>query len=466
MPASPGWARFGLGSSGSRRKTGIFIPTDSCRARHRQQRRGLDRVEKRELPGNDASWYRALLGDKESVLDAIPESESLPEPEVADKTDPATQDHPLGSVTPPDEHQPPAVADHQQKPVEFPPEDNDVKPTEEPGEAAVGTPTGDLAAARPPSHDHEPLDNTSEMVGQLWTASETSSPLDDWAPDDMDSKVGSARPFRWTSLITIVALVGLIAVAFFLLPTFTQNRADTHREMLTTALSELRGELPETQSSLAVATDPASTPTELTALSTQLTVLAARASSLDEAATTDVPSALPLTSSDPLDELEPIRQQLAPLGSVAAAIQRRISNLASYRTSMAGFLDLPDLPIAADSSGQAELRVTLAAAQANSASILAELPDDPALADHRDRARDLNERFATWQVDFLEALRAEDSVAARSLLAELGDGLALLDSELVAPLAEIRRDTDIELIALAGSIDSVVGLANGGATTP
>lgn len=418
------------------------------------------------LPGNDASWYRALLGDRESVLETSPEPESPPDSEAADQTDPAINDDPPESVIPLSESQSPDVTGQQQRPVEFPAEGTDSEPAGELNENIDGTPTGGFVAAPPQVQDRRSLDNTSEMVGQLWTAGETSTPLDDWAPDDMDSKVASARPFRWTSLIAIIAVIGLIAVAFVLLPTFTQNRADAHREMLTTALTELRGELPETQSSLAVATDPASTPTELTALSTQLTVLTARASSLDEAATTDLPSALPLTSSGPLDELEPIRQQLAPLGSVAAAIQRRISNLASYRTSMASFLNLPDLPIAASSSGQAELRVTLAAAQANSASILAELPDDPALADHRSRARALNERFAAWQVDFLEALRAEDSVTARALLAELGDGLAILDSELIEPLAEIRRDTDNELIALAGSIDAVVDLANRVATAP
>ena len=123
---------------------------------------------------------------------------------------------------------------------------------------------------------------------------------------------------------------------------------------------------------------------------------------------------------------------------------------------MEGFLHVPDLPITADSSGQAELRVILAAAQADAAAILAGLPDDVALAEHRAEARSLNERFATWQIDYLESLRTEDSVAARALLAELGDGLATLDNQLVNPLAQIRRDTDSDLIDLASSIDGVV----------
>jgi hypothetical protein len=156
-----------------------------------------------------------------------------------------------------------------------------------------------------------------------------------------------------------------------------------------------------------------------------------------------------------------MRQRLEPLGSVAATIQRRISNVAEYRTLMAGFLTLPELPVTADSAGQAELRVALAAAQADSASILADLPSDVSLDAHRSLARDLNERFATWQIDYLETLRNGDSTTARDLLAELGDALAALDNDLVTPLAQIRRQTDADIIDLAASIDAVSRLVAG-----
>jgi hypothetical protein len=314
--------------------------------------------------------------------------------------------------------------------------------------------------AVPPLGDEEKtsLDNTSEMVGQLWSAGDTSGPLDDWSPDEMNSKVSSARPFRWTSLLGIVAVIGLIATGLVLLPSITNSRADNHRSMFRTTLSELRAELPDTQASLAAATDPAAHTAAMADLSAQLTALTAKASSLDEAAQADLPAAPPLTSRAPIDELEPIRQRLEPLGGAADTIQRRISDLVQYRTLFDGFLDLPDLPISADSSGQAELRVTLASAQADSAAILSQLPGDEALADHRALARDISERFGSWQIDYLESLRVEDSITARDLLAELGDSLAQLGNELVAPLAQIRRDTDRDLIDLAGSIDDVIKL--------
>jgi hypothetical protein len=465
------------------------MTTDSCRARQQQQGRGLETVETRELPGNDASWYRALIGDQENgqppALDSselgTEQQETLQlEPSQAEPSEPdaaeAVPAEPPESETPePDPAEPPtaevaepatgdeeAVVVQLDQPVHFPPERSgpDADPSHDAPEIDDSVHSKTIVAVPPLPADDSSLDNTSEMVGQLWSAGESAGQLDVWSPEEMDSKVSSSRPFRWTSLLGVLAVVGLIAVGLVLLPTITQNRADDHRDMYVAVLGELRGELPDTQTSLAVATDPASTTGDFADLVTQLTVLAAKASAVDEAAQEDLPSAPPLTSSKPIDELEPIRLRIEPLGPAAIAIQRRIANLVEYRTLLDGFLDLPDLPIAADSSEQAELRVTLAAAQAESTAILAELPYDPALEDHREQVRDLNERFATWQVDYLEALRTEDSVLARALLAELGDELAELDNQLVGPLAQIRRETDVDLIALAGSIDEVVDLAN------
>jgi hypothetical protein len=395
-----------------------------------------------------------------------------PEP---DESEPETSDAeaPLAATLDQDTEEQLAVSP--QEPVHFPPELEETGPATESSpddqssvepasvsltgsDEAPGSDSANPIAVVPPLvEDEDPtLDNTSEMVGQLWTAGDSTPPLDVWTPDAMNRQISSTRHFRWTSLLGIVAVVALIVVGLVLLPTITQRRADDHRDMFTAALSELRAELPGTQTSLAIATDPTSTSADLAGLATQLTVLTAKASSVDAAAQQDLPAAPPLTSRGPIDELEPLRQRIEPLGSAANTIQRRIANLVAYRTLMEGFLDVPDLPIAADSSGQAELRVILAAAQADSAAVLAGLPDDVALADHRAQARTLNERFATWQVDYLESLRTEDSVAARTLLAELGDGLTALDNQLVNPLAQIRRDTDSDLIDLASSIDGVV----------
>jgi hypothetical protein len=235
--------------------------------------------------------------------------------------------------------------------------------------------------------------------------------------------------------------------------------------MYTDALGELRAELPDTQASLATATDPASGTEALESLGTQLTVLAARAADLDEAAQMDLPAVPPFTSSEAIDELEPIRQRVEPLGTIATTIQRRIANLAHYRILMASFLALPELPTSATSAPQAELRVQLAEAQAASAAILSDLPSDVSLDGHHALAREINDRFAEWQVEYLDALRTEDAATATALITEIQDLLANLEQELVTPLSQIRGQTDSDLIDLARSIQEVIALANGDTDT-
>lgn len=470
----------------------------------------MDQIENRELPGNDASWYEALLAEQaatpavddvqiaasapeavataaavkdlpeatseplsdkpasgEAATDIAGDEESNDDAAVADDADTADADtaesDTAGAATPDtetadDDGADAAITDDATPDTEMA---DDIAGTDTvDAEAGVTDETPVVAAVAPVSDDDSPLENTSEMVGQLWTARDSFGPLEDWEPDEMDRKISSTRSFRWPTLIGVIAVIGLIVVGLVLLPSITRSRADDHLEMITTALRDLRAELPETQGSLATATDPASQPADLSGLTTQLTELAAKASNLDKATQAELPKAPPLTSSAPIDEIEPIRQSAEPLGTVALTIQQRISNVAEYRTLMDGFLSLPELPTTADAATQAELRVELASAQADSAAILADLPSDVALEEHQAMAREINEEFATWQVDYLEALRTGDAALAGELISELEADLAELEAALVTPLAQIRRQTDTDLIDLARDIDEVVALAD------
>ena len=484
----------------------------------------MDEIENRELPGNDASWYEALLAEKaatpavddveiaasapeaavtavavkdlpeaaseppsdEPASDAAPTdiavdeesdddatvaddpdivgadtaSDATPDTEIADGiADDATPETDIADNIAAVAIAGTAIADDATPDAEMA-DDNIAETAFVDEEAADTDETPVVAAVAPISDDDSPLENTSEMVGQLWTARDSFGPLEDWEPDEMNRKISSTRSFRWPTLIGVVAVIGLIVVGLVLLPSITRSRADDHLEMITTALRDLRAELPETQGSLATATDPASQPADLSGLTTQLTELAAKASNLDKATQAELPKAPPLTSSAPIDEIEPVRQSAEPLGTVALTIQQRISNVAEYRTLMDGFLSLPELPTTADAATQAELRVELASAQADSAAILADLPSDVALEEHQAMAREINEEFATWQVDYLEALRTGDAAPAGELISELEAALAELEAALVTPLAQIRRQTDTDLIDLARDIDEVVALAD------
>lgn len=418
----------------------------------------MERTEQRELPGNDASWYQELIAEHVAAkrIAAGVEAESQSgEPAVTIEDGAETASAAYAPETPPIEAEAEGADDEGPEPAQLD------EPVEAPDDAAR------LADSAPPTissvplvEDDAPLENTSEMVGQLWTAREASGPLENWQPEDIDRKVSSARSFRWTTLIGVIAIIGLIAAGLIVLPSITQGRADSYLQSITDPLRALRAELPDAQGSLAVATDPAANGAALAELTTELTTFAARASALDAATQADPPAAPLFTSSAPIDDVEPVRQKAEPLGTAAINIQRRIANLVEYRMLMSGFLVLPDLPTVADGDTQATMRVDLAAAQAESASILADLPSDPALESHAAMAREINERFATWQVDYLEALRTGDAAGAAALIAELEDSLVELNSALVIPLAQIRREVDTDLIDLAREIDEVNALAN------
>lgn len=456
----------------------------------------MDKAETAELPGNDASWYRALLeedGTNNGAVDAgilDPPPSGLPtftppptmvtvEPhneqadtgdvdlagiEDSDEPDPndgigATLAGTAAAVTPPDQ---PTTE------IASPLTDND-NDNDNGESAAAGTlvpdPTTDPDLT-PGERELSPGESASEMVGHLWTSSAQDGPIDGWAPDDMDRAISSQRSFRWTPVIAFTAVIVLVVVGLVLLPTITRSRANNHRNMMTAALDALRGELPDTQTSLEIATEPDSTTTDLGDLSTQLTALSAKASAVDGAGRASLPSTPPLTSSQPIDELAPVQKRLEPLATTALTIQQRIANLVEYRMLMTNFLVLPDLPTEADAPTQSDLRVAMASAQAQSASILADLPEDVSLSEHAALARQINESFATWQVDYLEALRTQDAVRAEMLIADLTAQLNELEAQLVTPLAQIRRQADADLIDLARSIDDVVGLALGQVPAP
>ena len=442
------------------------MATDCRRVRTGQQGQGLEQVERRDLPGNDASWYRALLSEDNpdleplatvhSVVPAVEDTDVAPEPDTEPETEEtAVDEQPADLLTEPAE--PTEVA----APVHFPAEEEGEDEPDGEAEADDQPAEGTMFPVPTPGSDDDTIDNTSEMVGQLWTAQEPSTPFDDWEPDDMDRKIESGRPFRWTSVVAALAVIGLIVVGLVLLPSITRSRANDHREMMSTALWGLRTELPDTQASLRTATEPDSSVTALNDLSTQLTVLAAKSSAVDEAGRAELPSAPPFTSSAPIDELAPIQQRLEPLATTAQTIQRRISNLVEYRSLISRFMVLPELPTEADPATQADLRVVLASTQAESASILGELPSDVSLSTHLELAREINDLFGSWQIEYLEALRIQDPVAAEALIADLTTRLDDLDTALITPLAQIRRQTDRDLIDLADAVDNVLALTNG-----
>jgi len=301
-----------------------------------------------------------------------------------------------------------------------------------------------------------PAETTSEHVGQLWQATGEQDPLTDWEPHELAKQVTSSRNFRWT-VIGALVILGVIAAATILwLPSIVQRRADARADEYRRVIVDLRAALPDTQSALATATDPAATAEDLSGLVGPLAGLSSLADRLGDTIAEPLPEAPPLLPSGPIEELIPIQDKLGPLGSEAAAIEQRISDLVLYRTLLASVSTLPDIPTEGSASDINELRVELAAFHADGIGIVNQMNPDPTLEDHLEEVRVALDRFADWQIDYLEAIREGDD--AGPVVDEITMVFEALGHTIVAPLAEIRSETDARILDLANELDDTLVL--------
>ncbi|MEN8114191.1 MAG: hypothetical protein ABFS21_07365, partial [Actinomycetota bacterium] len=173
-------------------------------------------------------------------------------------------------------------------------------------------------------------------------------------------------------------------------------------------------------------------------------------------ATASMPSTLPLVPRDPLDDLEPTRTTMLILGADAEAISGRLAVTFAYRTSAPLLLSTPELPIEADSSVVDDLSVGLAESLAETARLVAELPVDPSFAATRDLATTASERFAPWQLEYLDALRQGETDRASALVAELQEALSEIEDALAEDLATVRVEVDPLIVGLATETEAAI----------
>jgi hypothetical protein len=299
-------------------------------------------------------------------------------------------------------------------------------------------------------------ESTTELVSELWTRGERASdPFDGWVPDELSHAVDSERRFRWSIIIGVALTLALIAVAGVWLAGSSDGRAATRADEYRRVLTDLRTDLPDAQSVLAQITEPGADATQFADLIPTVTDLRADAEMALEVAAEPLPSAWPLASAKPFEVLEPVRQTTSQQATTAQAIARRLGEVLDYRSLFARFLGTGDLPTRPEVD-LSELNLRLATAAADSAAILSELPADAALAAHTQLARNGLERFTTWQVDYVDALRSDSTDEVTALLDELSQIRARLDRDLIAGIAQIRSEVDEAIIELAASLDAAI----------
>lgn len=356
------------------------------------------------LPGNDGRWFLELAG----VVEPPPSPTST-----------YTQ---LEALEPP----PPLVASESTAVTA--------------GAAAV---SGSLASDAP----------EGEFVA---VAPRSSGTLDDWQPDDVSPRLSHHGWGRWVLVFLVVAIVAAGTAAFILLPRSVQQQADVLAADYRGSLTALRNELPRSQEALGTLTDPTSSQDAVSASVPSIGDLNTRASVIIGQATTALPSTLPLVPRDALETLEPTRTTMLILGAEAEGISGRLATAFTYRSTIPGLFQTPDLPTEADSGTVDGLSVSLAESLADTARLVAELPPDPTFDATRDLAAQASQRYATWQLEYLDALREGDVERATALVEELGRARDAIVRELEIALVTVRAEVDPHIVTLAGDVEAAV----------
>jgi hypothetical protein len=265
----------------------------------------------------------------------------------------------------------------------------------------------------------------------------------------------------WWVLAASIVLVALaIGAAVVLVPRAANAEAEAAAAAHLSALVGLRNELPATQAALAALTDPASGDDAVAEVPAALAGLNALTGRVLAVATAPLPSTLPLVSRRGFDALEPTRDAMVVLAGEASDLGSRLGAGYMYRTSISSLFAIGPLPVQLDDTAITDLSVELAGDLADTGRIVADLPLDPAFAAVRDLATAASERYATWQLEYLDALHEADAVRTEALIAELAAIGDQLDSALDDALLSMRSDLDAEIVRIAGELETAIDAAS------
>ena len=348
------------------------------------------------LPGNDGRWFLELVGVAEPPLestDAYATLESLVAPPIADDTSTLSA-------------------------------------------AAVGAAVnGALSATATENGEFAPLG-----AGAAQTADD--APLRRW---------------RWWVLGVVAALlVVAVGAGAYFLPRSTEADATLLAASYRAALTEVRSELPVTQQALASLTDPASPEDAVSAVPIVIADLNAKSGMAAALGAQPLPGTPPLVSPGPLEALEPTRAAMTILGASGRDLAGRLGFGVTYRTTLESIFAVRTLPVEAADPAITELSLALAGDLAETGRLVADLPPDAAFMEVRDAAVSASERYATWQLEYLDALREGEADRARRLISERGAALSELSSMLADALAVTRSELDPLIVVLAAELEAAI----------
>ena len=328
------------------------------------------------------------------------------------------------------------------KSTEPPPTPVQLPPPEPDAPDAETTATADEAEATPRA------ETTTELVGEMWRATGTQDPLEDWEPADLDRYVSRKRNFRWSVWVMGLVIIGAVVAAVLLSPRLVERQAASEAADYSEALGTLRGTLPASQQVLRVLTEPDTEADNLSDLVPDLSRLQAAADEVVDLAVRPLPQPLPLVPSDALDNLEPSRDAMGVLGSDATMLSVRLADGIAYRSLIEGFLDFGEVAANAPVAEISGIQERLALALADASAVLAELPGDPVFTEHRDALAAAVTAYRDWETNLIAALRNREVTTAQRLLDDHADLLEDLEQMLVPALAALRSEVDATILDL------------------
>jgi len=307
--------------------------------------------------------------------------------------------------------------------------------------------------------------STSETVTEMWdqtsevsTVEAPEDALTGWSPTELSTTVSSRRMVRWPILIGAIVVGVAAALALWWMPQESERRASNHADSMRAALAAVHGDLVDTQTALAIATEPTSAEPDLSLVAVNLAGIADSSARLLDIANQPVPANLPLAAREPFDDLDSFRQTLEPPAAEATAIRVAVADITDYRLAFARVLNVSELPVAADSATITEQGAALARVLASSVAALAEMPLDGPFAAHRALVDTGVTAFPQWQDDYLTALREGDTTEAQRLVDEMTDSRRSLQAEVIGTLAALRAEVDGRILDLADGLDRAIEL--------
>lgn len=287
-------------------------------------------------------------------------------------------------------------------------------------------------------------------------AARINDPLDDWEPDPVSSRLGRDGFGRWIVAGLAIVVAAAIGWSLYFLPRAAQQDADELAVSYGTSLNDLRDELAETQGALQTLTELASSSEAVAVAIPAIGGLNMRAAVVTGIAAGPLPSTPPFAKRTPFVDLEPIRATMLVLGAEAEGVASRLATAFAYRSAVPALFETSNLPVEADSGIVDSLSVDLAESLALTARLIADLPLDPTFTVTRDLASTASDRYAPWQLEYLDALREGETNRTTALVAELEDARRRIRVALETALATVRDEVGPRIAALDSETESAI----------